>query len=131
MMDTLYFIAMGTMAGLFALYAFIDHYFIKPHRTSYVLTTLFKHFELRREQLLEFRIAEDRAKRKDREFEVKTIHHKYYRVVIENLKVILIEEISGFTVGDHEWYMRGLVDPSDLSKFTINVRETDGEYSAP
>jgi hypothetical protein len=130
MADIMYFILIGSTLGLLGLYALIDHYFFKPHKTTYVLKALFKHFELRKEQPIEFRISEDKAKIKNREFEVKTIHQKYYRVVIRNLKVTVVEPINGFTIGEKEWYIRGKVDPLDLNQFSIEVRENLGEISS-
>lgn len=83
---------------------------------------MFDHFKTRNEQLIEFRIREEKAKLKKREFEVKTIHHKYYRITICRLKVILIEQIDQFSVDENSWYVRGVVDPTNLDKFKLTVK---------
>lgn len=117
------------LCGMFLLFLIINHLFINPHKTSNVLNVLMKHFRIRNEQPMEFRIIEEKAKNKYREFEVKTIHQKFYRVVIKGLKVQNSVPIDGFTINEQDWYMRGKVNPIDFNKFSITVKEKFEELS--
>lgn len=122
-LEVLLLITSGMTVVLAVLYPVVNFYYFKPHKTSFVISALLNHFEQIKEQPMEFRITEAKAKTKNREFEVKTIHQKYYRIVITNLKVEVADPIKGFSIGDQDWYMRGVVDPYNLNKFAIDFKE--------
>jgi hypothetical protein len=113
----------GAAAVLFLISKALDHFIFRKHKTSNVLNALFKHFRVRNEKPIEFRISETKAKMKVREFEVKTMHQKYYTVIIKGLDVLSTETIDSFTL-DEDCFMRVRIDPVNLNQFEIAVRES-------
>lgn len=100
-----------------------DYFVFRPHKTSNVLNALLRHFRNRNEKPVEFRILESKAKRSTREFEVKTIHQKYYTVVIRGQRVLSTEPIDGFSITEENSYLRGIIDPVHLNSYEISIQE--------
>ncbi|MGV2886210.1 hypothetical protein [Paenibacillus taichungensis] len=122
-MDNIYVFFYTVIVILLVIWWLLDYFLFRPHKTSNVLNALFGHFMERNERPVEFRIIESKAKRNTREFELKTIHQKYYTVVIKGLKVLSTERIDSFTISEEDSYMRGVIDPVRLNSFTISVKE--------
>lgn len=105
------------------IWSLLEYFLFRPNKTSYILKALFKHFNVRNEQPVEFRILESKAKQNTRVFEVKTIRQKYYTVVIKKLKVLSTEPIDGFSIPEEESYIRGVIDPVYLNSFNISYKD--------
>lgn len=101
----------------------LQRFLFRQHKAEAILHTLFTHFMNQNEKAIEFRIIESKAKKKAREFEVKTIRQNYYTVVIKGLKVISIEPIGRFSILEENSYVRGVIDPVLLDRFEITVKE--------
>lgn len=118
---SLIFAGVGVL--LIILYSIFDNLFVRNHKTSNIVNGLLKHFAIRKEKVIEFRIKKDKAFGKRREFEVKTMQQKYYKVALKGLSVTDTIPIDQYTITEENWYVRGKIDPVKLDRYEIQVKE--------
>ncbi|TVX85602.1 hypothetical protein [Paenibacillus agilis] len=104
---------------------FIEKLIFKQHKVSNVLNVLYKHFNERKEKLVEFRISETKARQRIREFEVKTIRQEYYLVSINGLKIKSAESIDGFSLEEDNCLLHGKIHPINLDRYELFIREAN------
>lgn len=78
-----------------------------------------------REKVLEFRVHQERARSKIREFEVKTIRQAYYVVRMKGRKILSKTPISHFTVQESDSLLIGTLDPVRLDRYQLKVKASE------
>ncbi|ETT61312.1 hypothetical protein BSK66_27595 [Paenibacillus odorifer] len=88
---------------------------------SKIVGSLLKSFP-ERERPLEFRIDEKKAKQTNREFQVKTMRGDYFIVNMKGRHVIKKAPVIGFTLSEEDSLLIGKVDPTDLSRYELEIK---------
>jgi len=97
--------------------------FDRNNTTSAVFKALVGVLESRGEKLQEFRTVKERVQAKIREFEVMTIHKKYYLVKLKGRALVAIDPIEQFTISEEECFVSGKIDPVDLDKYELRTHQ--------
>jgi hypothetical protein len=119
---------MGIVISVLLILAMISLLFLRSSgRNKYVseITSVLVSSFPDREKVLEFRVHEERARSKIREFEVKTIRQSYYVVRMKGRKILSKTTTSHFTVQESESLLIGILDPVSLDRYQLKVRDSE------
>jgi len=81
-------------------------------------------FEGNQERIEELRISSESASKWIRYFEVKTIHGRFFKVIVCGKTIVKKEQILRFDKVDHtNYFLIGKIDPTDVDQYEFKYNQ--------